>query len=454
MQPSERALATEELHRATAIYTRDPIVQRLLDHMRWPRGGRRLIEPSCGDGAFLEAALARLLRHQPHLSPSEVALQLQGWEIHPDAAAQARARLALFLVTHGWPQEASREAARLIVTTGDFLTEGPRTPAYDSVVGNPPYLRYANVPALLRQEYEALLPDHAQADLLHSFLDRAADILRPDGEIAFVTADRWLFNTTAKDLRTRLGQTLAIAHMERLDVTTAFYRPKLRKAGTPPRIHPVSVVLRAGQGSIPLTAAAVYPDAPNGPSRTAQRLRDIASVRLAPWLGTKGIFVVDAGTAATFPEGSVVPAVDTDDIVNGVLQEPTRYAIRSSPDVEPPAEVLAWLDANLHRMAPRGRRNPRWLPPETWHKLQLDEPRLLVPRIAKRLKAIRLPPGVLPINHNLSVIASGKRSLEVVEAALLGRAAQEYVTSCAPRLEGGYYSITTNFLRNMPVETP
>jgi len=36
--------------------------------------------------------------------------------------------------------------------------------------------------------------------------------------------------------------------------------------------------------------------------------------------------------------------------------------------------------------------------------LSLDKPMLMIPRIAKRLRAIPIPAGVLPINHNLTVV--------------------------------------------------
>src|SRR3546814_7143146 len=97
--------------------------------------------------------------------------------------------------------------------------------------------------------------------MLHSFMDRCARTLKPDGEIALVTADRWLFNMNAAGLRASLGERFGIHHLERLDASTAFYRPKQRRAGTPPRIHPVAVVLRSPDNArIQLSDAAIFPD--------------------------------------------------------------------------------------------------------------------------------------------------------------------------------------------------
>jgi len=451
---ADREQAINALHAATAIYTAEPVVEELLNAVDWPRGNRRLVDPSCGDGVFLIGAMARLLRHRPDIDESGVADLLQGWELHPAAARQARNRVASMLIGRGWPSSRAVTAALRMVRNADFLTEGPSGSYCHVIAGNPPYLRFVNVPELLRLEYQTALPSYARADLLHAFLDRCASALLPDGEVALVTADRWLFNVGASRLREALGNRLAIATLRRLDPSTAFYRPKDRRAGSPPRIHPVAVVMRSpSPASISLGAAPIFPDRMMGSTDARERrtLGEIASVSLAPWLGTKGIFVVDKETAAKLPAEHLVPAIDTDDIRDGQLQEPTRYAIRTSPDCSPPLAIMDHLEVNRHRMAKRGLRKTPWLPPESWHKRPLDKPLLLVPRIARSLRPVRVPPGILPINHNLSIVAAGKRSLDEIEDLLLSEESNDWMRTHAARLEDGFFSLTTRLLRQLPV---
>lgn len=450
---SPREQAIHALHAATAIYTREPVVDDLLDAVDWPRGKRRLVDPSCGDGVFLGRALIRLLREEPDIDGDTLVDVLQGWELHPGAAQHSRERVAEILEEHGWCAAMPAAIAARLVRHADFLTQGPTTPYCHVIAGNPPYLRWANVPALLREEYAAALPQHAVADLLHSFLDRCATALLPDGEVALVTADRWLFNLGASKLREAIGKRLAIDHLRRLDPSTTFYRPKDRRAGTPPRIHPVAVVLRPPSlASIPLSAAPVFPDRLEHPNQhKGPTLGDIARVTLAPWLGTNGIFVVDEATAATLPAEYLVPAIDTDDIRDGQLQPPKRYAIRTTPDTPPPPAILAHLEANMHRMAKRGLRKIPWLPPESWHRRSLNEPILLVPRIARTLRPIRVPPHHLPINHNLSIVAADSKTLDEIEEVLCSDEANAWMQDHAARLEGGFYSLTTTLLRQLPV---
>lgn len=442
----DRFLAIDQLHAATALYTQQPIVDSLLDRLDWPHGDRKLVDPSCGDGIFLERALSRLLR-QGH---PDIASVLEGWELHPRAAADARERLVATLLQHGWLEPAARRVAEAIVINRDFLTEGPNQPTYDVIAGNPPYLRAANVPALLRDEYESVVPPFARADLLHSFLERCARVLKADGRIALVTSDRWLMNSNASRLRAEIGREFGIGHLARLDCSTAFYRPKNRRAGTPPRIHPVEVILHRGSGK-PLGETAIYPDVDDDDSATGvPLLADVARIRLAPWIGTEGVFLVDAETAQGLPPDVLVPAVDTDDIDGDSIRQPKRFAIRTSV-IEPSAKVMEHLRLQTPRLCARARRNPMWLPPESWGDLPATAPSLLIPRIAKELRIAWLPAGVLPVNHNLSIVQASDVELERIARALLSEQSQAWIRSRAHRLENGYFSITPTLLRQLPL---
>lgn len=449
---SRREAAIDVLHASTALYTQDPIVVQLLDQISWPAGDGALLDTSCGDGAFLHRALERLLETYPAISDQDLCARLEGWEIHFFAASEARNRLRRVLIERGWDASRAGTLASQMIRCGDFLTEGPRHGHYQAIVGNPPYLRMLNVPDPLRGEYESLLPAYARADLLHSFLDRCAAILARDGELAMVTADRWFFNEGAARVREVVGQHFGLASVLRLDAASAFYRPKLRRAGTPPRIHPVAVVLKAHTDAVqPIGRAPIYPGECPSRAPVQEVLGNVAEVRLAPWLGTPGIFLVDAAVSSTWPGGTTVPAVDTDDISAGVLRPPRRRAILTRPEEPPVPDVLAHLDRELPRMCARGRSAIRWMPPEPFHRFDLSQPSLLVPRIAKTLKPVRVPAGILPVNHNLSIVRAGSMTLDDIEALLNGDAANEWVEHRAARLENGYRSLTTRLLRTLPV---
>jgi hypothetical protein len=448
----ERFDAIAQLHAATAIYTAGHVVSDLFQHLGWPGENRFLVDPSCGDGIFLGHALGLLLAIAG-ITDQEIEAQLQGWEIHPGACAESRARVADMLIAAGRNAAAARALAERLVINADFLVDGPRVPTFDFLAGNPPYCRISNVPALLREDYAACVPGYASSDLLHSFLDRCAQTVKPGGVVAMVTADRWLFNEGASRLRASIGESLAISHLERLDQKTTFYRPKNRKTGTPPRIHPVAVVLsEPAPGLRAITKDAIYPGVnAEDDHQGYTTLGEVAQVKLAPWLGSPGIFVVSEEEAKAFPPDELVPAVDTDDVVKGVLQTPKRFAIVTRASQRPSEATLSHLDARLHAMAPRGRRMPRWIPPETFEQWDLSQPSLMIPRIALGPTAIRLPAGILPVNHNLNIVVGSAEVLDRIEAALKTPMVIAWVKSHAARLENDYLSITAKLLRKMPL---
>lgn len=447
-----RTSAVEAVHVATALYTTAHVVDALLDRLGWPHAGGRLLDPSAGDGSFLLRALARL-----DLSDPAQLARVRGWEIYPDACLEARRHVAALLEQAGLERREARAHAEEMVLNLDFLTDGPGQGEFETIAGNPPYLRYQRLPDYFKSLYTDLLPKYARADLLHAFLDACARLLAPEGRIGFVCSDRFLFNESAAELRARLGLKVGISHLARLDPSTSFYRPKLRVKGSPPRIHPVEVVLLPRLSApMPLTAAAISPDEFGRDSHTGLTLGQVASVKIAPWLGPAGIFVVTGDVAERLREAGadLVPAVDTDDVDphTDELRAPTRYAIRTRRDLEPTGLLSEHLVRERDRMPKRGLNRPYWMPPETI-TLALDRPSLLIPRIARGLRAVELPAGVLPINHNLSVVACEGEgpTLEELRDLITSEASQEWVRRHAPRLESGFYSITTTLLRRLPV---
>jgi hypothetical protein len=106
----------------------------------------------------------------------------------------------------------------------------------------------------------------------------------------------------------------------RLDAKSAFYRPKQHQAGAPPRVRPVSLILTPGGNGRRLDASAFrlapVQDVDGIP------LRDIARIRLAPWLGPDGIFLVDGTTR--LPREHLVPAVEPADIDGNEILPPVE----------------------------------------------------------------------------------------------------------------------------------
>lgn len=441
---AQRQWDIAEIHAATGIYTVPPEIEALLDQLGWPSPGSRLLDPGAGNGGFLVGALARL--DLPCGDAQEAARRVRGYEFYTGAVADARRAVCDHLLGRGWPGAAAQAAATAVVEERDFLLDPVPAGEFDVFAANPPYWRLANLPAAYRVDYEAAVPDHARADMLYAYLNRSAEVIAAGGRIGLIAADRWLLNSGSAELRRRLGCRFQVTGVRRLDASSVFYRPKLRRQGTPPRVHPVSLVLTpSGKGRAltgdPFRLSSL-------PAADGIPFRDLAVIRLAPWLGPDGIFLVDDRVRRLLPASHLVAAAEPGDITSsGDLRPTRRWAITTTADKPPPA-VLTHLDKNLHRMPPRGRRSIRWLPPETFTgRLPLPYDAVLIPRIATRLRAIRLPAGRLPVNHQL-VVASGM-TVPAITAMLEHPDVQAQAEVLSRPVDGGYRDYTATLLRHL-----
>jgi methylase of polypeptide subunit release factors len=149
-----------------AFFTPPELCRYVVD---WAVRGRAdaVLEPSCGEAAFLLTAADKL----------DANAELHGVELHAASAAGARARLA-------------RAGVRAKVRVADFFTVAP-APRYDVVIGNPPYVRYQDFAgqARLRSQEAALRAGVSLSGLASSwaaFTVHSALFLKPGGRLGLV----------------------------------------------------------------------------------------------------------------------------------------------------------------------------------------------------------------------------------------------------------------------------
>lgn len=159
----------------------------------------RVLEPSCGNGAFLEAAAHRL-RKLGARGPS-VAAQVVGVEIMASEADKAYDALNRTLGVLGLAQ----------VARGDFFEWMDKdVELFDCVVGNPPFIRYQNFPEPSRARAMTLLTTSGlRANKLTNiwvpFVVGAVRKLGPEGRLALVLPAELLQVSYAAQLRCYLA---------------------------------------------------------------------------------------------------------------------------------------------------------------------------------------------------------------------------------------------------------
>lgn len=152
--------------------------------------GDRVLEPSCGEAAFLLSAAARLGELG---APKDAAGErLRGVEIHEASTRSALARL----------REAGFDAR---LTTGDFFDLAPER-GFDAVIGNPPYIRYQDFSGGDRaKSLQAALAQGVRLSGLASswaaFTIHAAQHLNPGGRLGLVLPAELLTVKYAAEVR-------------------------------------------------------------------------------------------------------------------------------------------------------------------------------------------------------------------------------------------------------------
>jgi adenine-specific DNA methylase len=152
-----------------------PVLSRFIADWAVRTSDDVILEPSCGEASFLLAAGDRLRR----IGANKLLWgdQLHGIEIHRASAKTAASVLG-------------EERFDATIRVADFF-DVKSTPAYDAVIGNPPYIRYQDFSGDARVKgLEAALANGVRLSRLASswaaFVVHAAQFLKPAGRLGLV----------------------------------------------------------------------------------------------------------------------------------------------------------------------------------------------------------------------------------------------------------------------------
>ena len=154
-----------------------------------------VLEPSCGDGVFLDSLRNLGLLDRLH--------KLTAVEIEPEEAQKVRNRYAGF--------------GQIKVCTEDFFDYYDRVlgkETYDLILGNPPYIRYQYLKESQREMQSEILTSHGMKanKLINAwvaFMVAFVQLLSENGKLVFVVPAEILQVAYAEDLRLYLADNLA-----------------------------------------------------------------------------------------------------------------------------------------------------------------------------------------------------------------------------------------------------
>ena len=179
---------TAELRKSRGAFFTPALVCDFIANWAIRTPGDRVLEPSCGEAAFMLAASRRL----GALGAAPSSMRIDGSEIHAASARTAKTALA-------------EQGVRSRVSVGNFLATSP-APTYDVVIGNPPYVRFHDFSGDARDiAIQAALRQGVHLSRLASswaaFVVHSAAYLSKDGRLGFVLPAELLAANYASSVR-------------------------------------------------------------------------------------------------------------------------------------------------------------------------------------------------------------------------------------------------------------
>lgn len=173
-----------------------------------------ILEPSCGEGEFVLEIARRLLASASRYgfdASDSFQTCVKGYDIDEKKIAICKQRLS----------DIGIACTGECIVAEDYLTSNHSQ--YDAVVGNPPYVRYENIPAEKRALYKTLFPTfYYRSDLYVLFYEKSLRQLKRGGKHCFICANRWLKNEYGKKLRRLIACNYSIERIIDMEHSDAF----------------------------------------------------------------------------------------------------------------------------------------------------------------------------------------------------------------------------------------
>jgi hypothetical protein len=495
-----------------AVFTRPEIVDLILDLAGYVAGGerlaaRRVLEPSCCDGAFVVRVVLRLIdSEREHASPiawNDPLLDgaLRAADISRASIQRARDAVLRQLVAAGCPRPRALALVDRWFVETDFLL-APWEPGFDLVVGNPPYVRIEDVPRPVLAQYRSLYATTTdRADLYVAFIERGLELLSSGGVLAFITANRFAKNQYGRALRKLIAERFRVRHYLNLEHTQPFLSdvsayPAIlvidRQRGQPTRAATLESIdptmLRAVRDGalgpekptgLLSEFEAWYPDGAPWVTTCRREHADLSTVRRMLTLlegsapGTKVGIGVATGADGVFILDEFHPEIEADRqiplaLARGVANERISWSghYLLNPFDDAGAGVLVSLDeypglgAYLERHTDQlMRRHVARQRPNTWYRTidriwpELQQrPKLLIPDIQRpHDTVVGFDPGKLYPHHNLYWITSEGWDLRALKTILRSSFALAQVRAHSVQMRGGSVRWQAQTLRKLRI---
>lgn len=427
-----------------------------------------IIEPSCGEGAFVVEIISRLyesaqkfnFNHKEAVSRNVLCFDIDHSKIH---------KCIQNIFAAGFDLD------KLIFRCEDFLLAD--VPPVDLIIGNPPYVRHEQIPEEQKSLYRKIFPTFKhRADLYIPFYEKSLQLLKPGGKHCFICSNRWLKNQYGYGLRNIISSSFNLRKIVNLEKVNPFEEDVIAYPA-------ISLIEKEPAGS-----GFEYADIEDiNDFRNNDFLsRKYAMPHNGDWSDTLNIvsnrlnlssiedmgFKIGIGVATGadkvfigrnliyhIEEELLLPILTSKDVKNNDLHWSGNYLFNPFDDEGKVIELSKYPKAQayleLHREQLQGRHVSK-KNPSNWYrtidrvyKELLSKPKILMPDISAN-NQILIDDGNYYPHHNLYYITGGDMGdLKVLSAILMSDFIVNQLSQLANNMNGGYPRWQSQYVRKL-----
>ena len=215
-------------HRTTgAVFTRPEVVSYMMrEVMRAGRFGKwrglSVLEPSCGDGAFVLPIVDALIAEEPDWEDDALEGFLLAFDVSEKSISHVKREVAARLDSAGCSKNVVKRLLSCWFRCEDFLLHDFQK-RFDVVIGNPPYIRFDNIAPEKQRAYKVRYDTFSErCDIYVPFFERSLSLLSPRGVFSFICTNRFVRSSYGRRLRRMISESFHVALYLNMEHTQPF----------------------------------------------------------------------------------------------------------------------------------------------------------------------------------------------------------------------------------------
>ena len=427
-----------------------------------------ILEPSCGDGEFVEEIAKRLIQSADRFgfdANEAFCRNVRAYDIDKEKIEKCRNRVCHLGIVFS---ENSIQVA-------DFLkAEVERT---DIVVGNPPYIRYENIPKNMLDYCKKMFRTfHYRCDLYVPFFEKTLSLLNANGKHCFICSNRWLKNEYGKKLRLLIAKQYSLGAILNLEEADAFQEEVLA--------YPAITLITAEKSSNTFeyaeckqveelnTLHAKTKTMPKDEDWTGafNDIYDNPTFQTIEQQGFKIGIGVATGADAVFisrelpdkvEEELIMPGINAKDLRGNKFQWQGEYLLNpynndgSLVKLEEYPRACAYLEQHKERLASR---HVAKKTPSRWYKTidrispsLLTQPKILLPDMSGNTYVFVDDGAFYPLHNIYYIVGRSSMQLRLLAAFLMSDFVRNQLAAITNKMNGGFSRWQSQHIRKLRI---